>query len=77
MTEEPRIEQDTALPDAALTPTRPAPPGLRSLDLGLGAAAGMVCDIDDPDCNPMAFAGTSGASSMTGQAGEDSEASKA
>ena len=35
-------------------PARPLPivPALQTLDLGLDAAIGMVCDIDDPDCVP-------------------------
>lgn len=42
-------------------PSAAVPPALRALDLDGVVTTGMVCDIDDPDCNPMAFAGTDGA----------------
>jgi len=75
MTEDPRDQRaDTATTEAgeAQAPVRPVTaalptlPGLQALDLGPDSSIGMVCDIDDPDCNPMAFAGTSGAPASTG-----------
>ena len=77
-TSAPRDTQRSNTPVASTTEATEAPapvrlaaaPGLQALDLGLDASVGMVCDIDDPDCNPMAFAGTSGASTSTGGADE-------
>jgi len=68
-----RTENRTTEASAPSRPARPAMPALQALDLGTGAGIGMVCDIDDPDCNPMEFAGTSGAPSMTGEGGEGGE----
>ena len=77
MTEDTRDDQHataTTTTTAAPAPAQPALaaiPGLQALDLGLDASIGMVCDIDDPDCNPMAFAGTSGAPSDAASTGDD------
>lgn len=67
MTSEPREDDGTA-EAVATKPILPltSAPGLQALDLGVDAGIGMVCDIDDPDCNPMAFAGTAGAPSEAG-----------
>ncbi|MGE3855592.1 MAG: hypothetical protein AB7G21_01395 [Dehalococcoidia bacterium] len=70
MPEDPRTDRaaEAATTERGDTPAeaRTGTPLLQSLDLGSDAAIGMVCDIDDPDCNPMAFAGTDGAPAMTG-----------
>lgn len=68
MTTTPR--DDERIETTVEAPVAPAAPALQALDLGGLAAIGVVCDIDDPDCNPMAFAGTDGAPAMTGGADE-------
>lgn len=52
MTESPR--QDERDDQPAVTPLRPlsALPVLQTLDLDAEDANGLVCAIDDPDCNP-------------------------
>ncbi len=53
MTEVPR--PDSSHDDQpVVTPLRPlsALGGLQTLDLGVEDATGLVCAIDDPDCNP-------------------------
>ena len=70
-----RHERDGRTATEQRRATRTPPPAasepvLQALDLDGLSAAGMACDIDDPDCNPMAFAGTTGApaapAAMTG-----------
>ena len=54
-------EEATGSDSTAEAPVRPLPaaPVLQTLDLGLDAAIGMVCDIDDPDCVPGILPGLS------------------
>ncbi len=52
MTEVPRQDERDNQP--VVTPLRPlsALPVLQTLELGVEEATGLVCAIDDPDCNP-------------------------
>ena len=47
-----RDDQPVVTPLRPLTALTPFGAGLQTLDLGVEDATGLVCAIDDPDCNP-------------------------